>query len=304
MSIPGSSKSYPYWAGTYPDGVQSVGAGSNISITGTATNPIVNATVPPPLTGSIILWGSPTIPTGWIACHGEHFLQADYAPLYAVIGNNFSAGATNGPTFTGYGYTITSNEITFPAPAPGNPNVSVNIGCKVIATGYAAATGPNINGLSISITACPALGAEGTYTGTFDVPQANGTGGGGQDPFLTRTTFQTPNTIGITVRGADNSSGPNVGTKSGADSVVLAPNQLPSHAHGIPGATGEGYTSFSSSGVGYGGSGSIASLSGSQTKTDAIVYNSAGTQVTASGASGIGIDIENSYIALFYIIKT
>lgn len=288
-------------------GIQSITAGTNIEITGLdpTTNPTINAIIPTTTpTGSIIMWGSQSVPTGWIECKGQHLLQSDYAPLYAAIGNNFSAGATTGPTFTGYGYTITSNEITFPAPAPGNPNVSVNIGCTVRATGYAAATGPDINGLSILITACPAIGAEGTYTGVFDEPQADGTGGGGTDPFLTRITFQTPNTAGITVRGADNASGPNVGTVSGSDSVVLTPANLPSHAHGTPGATGEGYTSFSSSGVGYGGSGSIASLSGSQTTTDAIVYNSAKVVQTASGAAGTAIDIINRYLALAFIIKT
>ena len=105
------------------------------------------------------------------------------------------------------------------------------------------------------------------------------------------------------MRGADNSSGPNVGTKSGADSVVLAPNQLPSHAHGTPGI-GQGLVAFNSSGGGQGNSGNYISTAGGITITDANVYNSTGDIVTASGASGIGVDIENSYIALFYIIKT
>lgn len=46
MSIPGASKSFPYWPANYQEGVQSVSAGTNISITGTATNPIVNANGP------------------------------------------------------------------------------------------------------------------------------------------------------------------------------------------------------------------------------------------------------------------
>ena len=46
MSIPGVGKSFPYWPANYQEGVQSVSAGSNVSITGTATIPIINAVSP------------------------------------------------------------------------------------------------------------------------------------------------------------------------------------------------------------------------------------------------------------------
>ena len=58
--------------------------------------------VPP--TGSIIMYGSNTPPTGWLLCNGkDDYVITDYVDLYNVIGNNYGGNASAGefavPTF-------------------------------------------------------------------------------------------------------------------------------------------------------------------------------------------------------------
>lgn len=42
--------------------------------------------------GSIIAWGSDTLPTGWLLCDGSAVSRTTYADLFAVIGTNFGTG--------------------------------------------------------------------------------------------------------------------------------------------------------------------------------------------------------------------
>ena len=42
--------------------------------------------------GSIIAWGSDTLPTGWLLCDGSAVSRTTYADLFAVIGTNFGIG--------------------------------------------------------------------------------------------------------------------------------------------------------------------------------------------------------------------
>lgn len=260
--------------------------------------------------GSIINWSGNTAPAGWLFCDGANYLPDQYPNLYQVIGQNFSAGtADNGVLgdieVGSYGYTggvITIN--AFGAQV----NFYINSGCIVKCSGSTPATGSNIDGLRIRITSAPTIGTTGgQFIGTFIDSPAIASGGGNSVTFMDmlRITFQVPDTTGRTIRGAQGGASPfNIGERGGNDNINISAQQLPSHGHGIPGAAGEGYTSFSSSGVGYGGSGSIASTLGSQTKTDAIVYTSAGAVATASGANGLPISVVNPYVTISSIIKT
>lgn len=46
--------------------------------------------------GSIVSFGGPIIPTGWLACRGQAISRTDYADLFAVIGTYYGSG--NGTT--------------------------------------------------------------------------------------------------------------------------------------------------------------------------------------------------------------
>ena len=59
----------------------------------TTMKDIVNRTCP---TGSIIMYGATTAPTGWLLCNGSAVSRTTYANLFAVIGTKFGAG--NGST--------------------------------------------------------------------------------------------------------------------------------------------------------------------------------------------------------------
>jgi microcystin-dependent protein len=47
-------------------------------------------------TGSIIMYGAATAPTGWLLCNGSAVSRTTYADLFAIIGTRFGAG--NGST--------------------------------------------------------------------------------------------------------------------------------------------------------------------------------------------------------------
>lgn len=92
--------------------------GENIAISGsgTAATPYVitgtggagGGTVP---VGAIMMWGTPTPPTGWLICDGAEQLVSSYTALNAVIGQRFGGNGTT----------------TFRTPAyPGRVPVGVN----------------------------------------------------------------------------------------------------------------------------------------------------------------------------------
>jgi microcystin-dependent protein len=261
--------------------------------------------------GIVTQYAGTTAPAGWLFCDGANYLPTDYPALFRAIGQNFSAGTSNngvlGSIEVGSPYSFTGTTITISSFGP-QVNFYINNGCVVTLSGSSPATGAFINGLKIRITSAPSVGTTGgTFIGTFlDVPTtASGTGVSGTFMDMLRVSFQVPDTTGFTIRGAQGGESPfNIGERGGNDNVNITPQNLPSHGHGIPGAAGEGYTSFSSNGVGYGGSGSIASTLGSQTKTNAIVYTSTGTVATASGASGTVLAVTNPYVTISSIIKT
>lgn len=51
-----------------------------------------NTIIPP---GTIALWGSTTIPTGWLKCDGTTYATSAYPALYSAIGNTFGSSSPN-----------------------------------------------------------------------------------------------------------------------------------------------------------------------------------------------------------------
>jgi microcystin-dependent protein len=203
-------------------------------------------------------------------------------------------------------YSYTGTTFTTNAFGP-QVNFNININSVVVLSGANAATGSNINGLRIRITAAPNPNTTGgTFVGTFlDVPAIpSGTGVAGTFMDMLRISFQVPDTTGITIRGVQGGDSPfNIGEKGGNDNVNITPQNLPSHAHGTPGAFNQGYLSLGGN-KGYGDNGNYIDVDTGTTKTDAIVYTSTGTTATASGASGAVLGVQNFYVSISSIIKT
>lgn len=49
------------------------------------------ATLQPAPTGSIMMWASNTIPTGWALCDGSSYSRSEYAELFAVLGTTYGS---------------------------------------------------------------------------------------------------------------------------------------------------------------------------------------------------------------------
>ena len=124
--------------------------------------------IPPPTaapTASIIMYVGTTAPTGWVFCIGTAYSQTDplYAPLYAIIGLQFSGGipgttfrvpdlrgiTTFGASLQSYGNATTPFQITaidfaalgvsYPGvgvPNNTNPNGLQALGMSAIAVGF------------------------------------------------------------------------------------------------------------------------------------------------------------------------
>jgi microcystin-dependent protein len=269
-------------------------------------------TVPP---GTVTQYAGTTAPPGYLFCDGGNYLESAYPALYAAIGQNYSAGTTAGvaigsisvqPIYSYTGTTLTVGLLNLQV------NFNVNVGSIVTLSGAVAASGSNINGLKILITAAPAIGATtGTFTGTFlDVPAVSPGLGTAPTPIqMLRISFQVPDLQGVTIRGrlgTGNGTAPfAMGQTGGADTVLLAPANLPSHGHGNLGPSSQGFVGWNSSGIGGGaGGGNYFNLSQPGLTTDANVLNSADEEVTASGANGTAVSIINKYLVLPSIIKT
>jgi len=266
------------------------------------------------VTGTMVLNAAVDPPAGWVNCDGTNYLRAgagSLSNLWTAIGKRYSVGFGQ-PDFNqcGSNYTISGNVCTIPITiSAGVPsyNRTIGVGSKVEMAGFTAATGPEINGLIMTLSSVPPLGNVGSstpYVGTFDVPQANGTGGfSGTIPSMTLLTFQVPNTEGLIIRGTSGTDTENfgLGVTGGSDSVVLTQQQLPSHAHNL--GSGQGLVGYNSGGFGYGDQGNI--IGGSFNATGAtVLMPDLVTTATALSNLGTAINIRNPYIALTYIIKT
>jgi len=75
---------------TIPYGV----SGTVYTSTGVSTPPTWQASTGIP-SGAIVLWGSDTIPDGWLDCDGGMQLISDYPTLAAVVGTTFGGDGVN-----------------------------------------------------------------------------------------------------------------------------------------------------------------------------------------------------------------
>lgn len=245
--------------------------------------------------GSVISYAGATAPPHWLICNGTEYPLSAYNDLFRLIG--FSYGPTPSSTTLAVGQYVSYNtgEIGF-ASISNNPFVKV--GMIVIPTNFRVDVGPNFNGVPIIVEYAPAIGGTGTWGGrTAIVGQGSGRGNVGFTANVNRGSFATPdlrsaNPVGV------NGGTIALGSSGGSATTTITDDNLPQHKHGILGASGEGFTSFSSNGVGYGNSGSIASTLGSQTKTDATIYSTSNVLATNSA-----ISTRNPYVGMNYIIK-
>lgn len=292
--------------------VTSISAGSNVVITGTAAVPIINATEASPApAGAITMYaGNSPYPSGWLLCDGQNVLQSTYSNLYTVIGNIYSAGPALGTTYAlAANYSYAGNTLTVESFSGVQANEIINVGSICTVTGTTPTTGSNINNLPILMTSVPAFGTIGTFNGTFVTP-LTGTGGGSGGPgdsyTLTRISFQVPDMRGLVVRGVTGTIPFEISQKGGSDTVILTPQDLPSHAHNIPGDNNNnGVVVWAPEGVGWGGTGNYANNTFAAKYTGAeVLLSDLTTVATATGASGTPFDVINPYISLNYIIKT
>lgn len=292
--------------------VTSIQGGSNVVITGTSAVPIINATEASPApTGAITMYaGNSPYPSGWLLCDGSNVLQSTYSNLYSVIGNIYSQGPALGNTYAlAANYSYAGNTITVESFSGAQANEIINVGSICTVTGTSPTTGSNINNLPILMTSVPAFGTIGTFNGTFVTP-LTGTGGGSGGPgdsyTLTRISFQVPDMRGLGVRGVTGTSPFEISSKGGSDDIILTPQELPSHAHDIPGDNNDnGVVVWAPEGGGEGDQGNYINTTFPAKNTGAkVLLSDLNTVATAAGASGVPIGIINPYIALNYIIKT
>lgn len=247
--------------------------------------------------GVVVPFAGSTIPANWLLCDGtEYRPDADYKDLFNVIGFSYGANpASTQITAGSYVFTIDSNQITIQQNS--QTNTFVYAGSYVKLSGFTASTGPDINGAIVYINSAPPINTSGTgfYFGTFVQPIA-GLGTGVAGGILNRFSIPLPDLRLSTPVGAQAGTIA-LGSFGGSATTTINVDNLPEHKHGVLGAAGEGFTSFSSNGVGYGASGSIASTLGSQTKTDATVYSTSNVLATNSA-----ISTRNPYVGMNYII--
>ena len=141
----------------------------NLSATGEAK---ISGVFP---TGSILLYGGSTAPTGWLLCSGGAISRTTYADLFAVIGTNYGAGdgstTYNLPNYTnrvpqgmGRGYLNA-----------GLPNITgtfaTNAAAIARATGFFAPNVSNVgvvgNGLAHNASAIGTLTASAAYSNSI-----------------------------------------------------------------------------------------------------------------------------------------
>ena len=81
--------------------INPINLGSNVQVNGALTAKVngennVNLGLP---IGSIIMWGSPTPPNGWLICNGAEISKTTYAKLFRVIGTYYNTGNENSTVF-------------------------------------------------------------------------------------------------------------------------------------------------------------------------------------------------------------
>jgi microcystin-dependent protein len=249
-------------------------------------------------TGAINLWSTATAPIGWLLCNGVAYSRTLYAELFSVIGTLYGTGdASFGfqTTFVNGGNPSFCDFIS----ATLAPISAFPIGGKFTVTG-----GPtNFNLYTFTVVSRTG----GNTIGTTAVQTSTGaaiifTGGtlniAGTMISSAPTTFNVPNTGGVTVRGVGTSALTTVtlAQAAGGDStsVTLNAGNLPPHRHGITLRTAT--VPGSSGGIGY------AELQGASTTNAAATFLEDGTTLVSN--TPFSVATTNQYLGLNYIIKT
>lgn len=81
--------------------INPINPGNNVQVNSAITAKVngennVNLGLP---IGSIIMWGSPNVPSGWILCNGEVLSKTAYAKLFRVIGTYYNTGGEKSTEF-------------------------------------------------------------------------------------------------------------------------------------------------------------------------------------------------------------
>ena len=178
--------------------------------------------------GAVIPYASGTPPPKWLLCNGAELDVDTYYELYRYIGFTFGInGGIANQSVSSYS-TPTTSTINFSL--TNYDNYFIVVGSIVKLSGFTAITGPNINGLIVTVTAAPAINARGTVSATFSTPlPATGDGGGG---LLNRQTFKLPDLRLATPIGYQQGT-INFGTSGGASTYQLTAQNLPQHRHGV-----------------------------------------------------------------------
>lgn len=231
--------------------------------------------------GTVIQYASATAPAGYLNCDGSAISRTTYGGLFGLIGTTYGAG--NGAqqniqswAVTGFG----SIQLNFNSTYGYNNFIQVG-------TTFSFNTG------SVLYTGLVALVANTTEVVANQTGSAT-SGLGGYAILTTPTTFNLPNTVGVTIRGSGTSW--NIGSTGGADSYALTSANIASHKHDTT-------IVANSSNASSGGISTSAPPTSGTSLTTGIIYDNTGTQVTAAGSNGSSFSTLNKYLVLNYCIK-
>jgi microcystin-dependent protein len=230
--------------------------------------------------GTIIQYPSSAAPSGYLNCDGSAISRTTYSGLFNLIGTSYGIG--NGTPENATSWIVTSGALTITFPTGTNTNIVPgdtfiwNNGQGSIYSSLVATIITNTSSVVALISAADSSGTGGTATKKFP------------------TTFNLPNTVGVTIRGSGTSW--NVASTGGADTYALTPANIASHKHDIT-IVGNG------AGAAAGGISTSAPPTSGTSLTSGVIYNNAGTSVTTAGSNGSSFSVQNAYLVLNYCIK-
>jgi microcystin-dependent protein len=306
---------------------------TNISTTAFVKTAI--AAVTAVVTGSIVMWGTSSAPTGYLLCDGSAVSRTTYAALYAVLSTTFGTGdgsttfnlpnfngsmpiGVTGATSSSFTGSISGTTLTVTAGSgiAINQVISGTSGTAVVATSIVAGTKYQISSVGTTTTwssfggpASPAIGntfvatASGSGDGQAYQVIASGTtitgyvsGTLGGVGVYTVSISQTTNSI-TTITGSQ--SAITLASTGGSATTALAAANLPNHTHTVidPSHTHTpGSISTQNINQGTGGGGSVQS-------PGPVPYAYTGITNAYSGTNTAFTSI-SPYLGVYFIIKT
>ena len=227
--------------------------------------------------GTVIQFASATAPSGYLNCDGSAISRSTYASLFNLIGTTYGVG--NAGTVGVFSWSIVSNVLSL---VFATSQTLIAVGDSFIFD-----TGTAIYSGLIATSASTLLVQANLSAG-------NTSSTGGTVQLTTPTTFNLPNTVGVTIRGYGTSW--NIGSTGGSDTYALTPANIASHKHD---------TTITANGAGSasGGITTSAPPTSGTSYTTGVIYDNANSVVTNAGANGSSFYIINKYLVLNYCIK-